>query len=113
MIKIKLFSIVILLVGFFMLLGLTSPNNASPLMYVLMFLIIYLFSLLVISVVLDVAYSKLTSKMRFFIASVSAFTPTIIVALSSLSTISIIDVVFAVAIPSLIVWYGIKNNTIK
>lgn len=113
MIKIKLFGIVALMFGFILFLGFTSPNNATLVTYAGAFLIIYVLSLLVVSVVLDLAYGSINQKMRFFIAAVIAFSPTALIALSSLSTISIIDVIFAIFVPAAIVWYSLKNNSVK
>lgn len=113
MIKVKLFSIAILALGIVLFLGLTSPNNASLLMYAIVFFLIYSFCLLLISVIMDIAYTNINQKMRFFIATVLAFSPTALVALSSLSSISVVDVFFAVTLPVAIVWYGLKNNSVN
>lgn len=78
-----------------------------------MFLMVYVTSFLLIKIVIDLAYGQVKRNIRLFAGLVLAFTPTILLALSSLSDISIIDVVFAFGVPAIIVWYAIKINTVK
>lgn len=95
------------------LLAMTSPNTTNLPVYLVVFGLIYLFFVLVITIIADLAYAKSTPRARFFGASILAFSPTIILAIASLSSLTFIDVILALGVPLAIVWYGLKGGFIK
>lgn len=91
----------------------TSPNNIGLPVYLGVFSLIYIFCLSVITLVIELAYAKTPKNTRRFIAIVLAFSPTILLAITTLSSLTIIDFLLAVGIPAVIVWYGLKGKFIK
>lgn len=111
--KIKITALVICSVALGLLLAATNPNGAKLPLYLLIFSLVYVISSLLLLLFLDLAYSGLHSVEKRFIAIVLGFSPTILLALASLSTLSVIDVLLATGIPFIIVWYGIRRGVIK
>jgi hypothetical protein len=105
-----IFSIIVLLIGFALLLGFTSPNKVTLPVYLAVFAIIYLFCTLVLLIIFQLAYSNMLISKKIFISTVLAFCPVILLALNTLSTISLLDVLLAFGVPLLIVWYGFKRG---
>ncbi|MFO0881843.1 MAG: hypothetical protein U0491_00090 [Candidatus Saccharimonadales bacterium] len=105
-----LFATIIALIA---LMGATSPNTARLPLYLVVFSLIYIISMLVIQLFLDIAYSSLTRSEKLFISIVFAFCPAVIMALGSLSSVSFIDIVLAIGVPAIIVWYGLRRGVIK
>lgn len=93
--------------------GLTSPNAATLPIYLVAFSLVYIFCVLVISLILKIGYSHLADNKRYFIAVVIGFTPTILLALASLSDLSLIDILLAFGLPAAIAWYGLKSDIVK
>ena len=111
--KKKLISLTVLaflLIGIF---GFTSPAQIGLPMYLLVFGFVYIFFALLILVIADLAYAKSPEKNRMFGSVVLAFSPTIILAISSLSSLTFVDFLLALGIPIVIVWYGLRGRVIK
>ena len=100
----------LLLVSIF---GFISPTSAGLPLYIFVFSLIYIISFLVIILFLDLAYSTLPKAERRFIALVLGFSPTLVLALASLSSLSVIDFALAVGVPIIIIWYGVRRGAIK
>lgn len=91
----------------------TSPDGVGLPVYLAVFSLVYIFCLSVITLVLELAYSKTPKASRRFTAIVLAFSPTILLAIATLSSLTIIDFLLALGIPIVIVWYGLKGKFIK
>jgi len=91
----------------------TSPDGVGLPVYLAVFSLVYIFCLSVITLVLELAYSKTPKTSRRFTAIVLAFSPTILLAIATLSSLTIIDFLLALGIPIVIVWYGLKGKFIK
>lgn len=113
MIKIKLISLLAAIITLVLLLGLTSPVNAPLSIYLAVFFVAYWLCFICIILIIDLAYSQVPRKMRIFTATVLSFSPTILLALASLSSISITDLLLAIGVPAAIVWYGLKSTVVK
>lgn len=107
---ILLFLTLLSLVSF---LGFVSPNSARLPVYLVIFSLVYVVFALVFSLVIDLAYARLPKSRRRFAAIILGFSPTIILALTSLSSVSVVDFTLAIAIPVVIVWYGLRGTIIK
>ena len=94
-------------------LSLSSPVGGRAPLFLLVFALVYTVSSLLIRLVLDLAYGGMPVSERRFIALVLAFSPTILLALSSLSTLSVIDIVLAIGVPVIVIWYGVRRGAIK
>ena len=94
-------------------LGLFSPVDARLPVYLALFSLLYVFFTLLFSIIIDVSYAKIDSNRRRFAAVILGFSPTILLALASLSSITFIDFVLATGIPIVIVWYGIRRGAVK
>lgn len=95
--------------GWLALFSLTTPKNESLLLYLLIFLILFIWSYLLINIVLSLAYPYANGQKLIYISTILAFIPTVILALVTVTTISVIDIVLAVSIPLIIVWYLYKR----
>jgi hypothetical protein len=93
--------------------GSFSPNEAKLPVYLVLFSIIYLFSTQLFSIIIDLAYAKIPKRSRRFAAIVLGFSPTVLLALASLSSITVVDFILAIGIPTIIVWYGLRGAVIK
>jgi hypothetical protein len=93
--------------------GIVNATEANLLVYLVVFLLLFIIFSLAIGLVLRVAYGAMHKASRIFISFVLAFIPTGILALSSLSSVTVMDFALVLAIPILLVWYGLKNNLIK
>ncbi|MCK9641774.1 MAG: hypothetical protein M0R39_17865 [Prolixibacteraceae bacterium] len=87
----------------------SSPGEVSLPIYLAVFIDIYVFCVCMIAIIIDLAYGNLPSRQKTFMSLVLAFTPLSLLALETLSTVSLIDVVLAVGLPALLVWYGLKK----
>jgi|GEM_PF-6464487 len=106
----------VLLFGFIFLvlfLGIISPTSAQLPVYLVLFSIVYTIFAALFSIIIDVAYAKTPKNRRRFTAIVLAFSPTILLALASLSSISVVDFILAVSVPAAIVWYGLHGTVVK
>ena len=89
---------------------LIDPYKLTPLQFLPLIATVYLFSLLALYV--GITYlSELKGRSRTLVSVILAFTPTILCALMTLGTLSAIDIVLAVTLPSLIAWYAIRVKT--
>jgi hypothetical protein len=84
-----------------------NPYTLSPLQFVPIISVIYLFSGL--SIYIGLSYlSELPKRATILMSIVLGFSPTVLSALMTLGTVSAIDIVLAITVPALIAWYGIK-----
>lgn len=90
-----------------------DASSTSLSIYFFVFALVYLIFSQLINIVIRIGYSSMKQSSRLFISFVLAFIPTGILALSTLSDVTILDFVFVLAIPILVVWYGIRNNLLK
>jgi hypothetical protein len=105
-------SIVLILTGIASLLfGFTSPNQSSLPTLLLAFSILYLFCAMIFLIIINLAYDDIKKSQGIFIAFVLAFCPVLLLALESLSTVSFIDILLAIGLPVVIVWYGVKRSS--
>jgi hypothetical protein len=103
-------AIILFVIGLGLLLGLTSPNHVSLLVYLAVFIIIYFICLLILLLILNFTHPDMSMTKRLFIATVLAFAPIILLALNTISTLSLLDILLACGVPSIIVWYGFKRG---
>lgn len=87
-----------------------NPFTLTPLQFVPIIGVVYVFSALAIYIITKYL-SEYRDRQRVLVSVVLAFSPTILCALMTLGTVSAIDVVLAVTIPSLITWYAIRIKT--
>lgn len=99
--------------GLLLLTSATSPVNATLPIYLAVFSLVYMFFVVLLLIVISLMYASYDKTKQYFIAVVLGFSPTILLALASLSTISVIDVLLALGVPAMIVWYGVKRGVIK
>ncbi len=94
-------------------LGTIPPTGAKLSTYLLVFSLLYVFFTVLCLLFIELAYSHISRYQQLFTAIVLGFSPTILLALASLTSLSIIDVVLAVGVPFIIVWYSLKRGIIK
>lgn len=111
--KYKLILLLAAVILLTILLAKVSPVNADIKIYLAVFLIIYLICLLLFWLILDLAYHSYPPRMRLIISVVLAFAPVTVIAISSLSSLSAMDILLAFAIPSIVIWYIYKNSQKK
>ena len=104
-----IFTIILLVVAT----GIINASKTSLAIYLVIFILVLVVVGLIINLVLMIAYGSMHKTSRVFISFVLAFIPTGILALSSLSSVTIIDFALVLAIPILLVWYGARNNLLK
>ena len=105
----KLAYLFFLTLGLFWLLGMTSPSSVKLPIYLLVFSVIYIIFILAILIIASLAYPNTSNSERLFVAVVLSFCPVIVLALESMSTVSLIDTLLAISVPAIIVWYGLKK----
>lgn len=110
--KLILFLIVNVLL-LFLLLGYTDPNNVDLIIYLAVFALIYIFCLVLIYLIIKVAYPNLSYYRQAFVSIVLAFSPVSLLAIGTLSSLKLLDVVLCIGVPSAIVWYGLRQLTNK
>jgi hypothetical protein len=94
-------------------LGTISPNGAKLSTYLVVFSLFYILFTLLCLLFIELAYAHISRYQQVFSAIVIGFSPTILLALASLTSLSIIDVVLALGIPFVIVWYSLRRGIIK
>jgi hypothetical protein len=109
----KIIALLISILCLLAVLASTTPNNARLPLYLIIFSLVYVVSFFVIILFLDLAYTSISASERRFIAIVLGFSPTIIIALASLSSVSVIDIALAVGVPVLVIWYTLRRGVIK
>jgi hypothetical protein len=87
-----------------------NPFTLTPLQFVPIIALVYVFSALALYILVTYL-SEYKARDRLLISIVLAFSPTILCALMTLGTVSAIDIVLAVTIPTLITWYTIRIKT--
>ena len=92
------------------LLGLTKPDGNNIAIYLAIFGLVYALSVQIVYIIFEIAYPKVTKSNKLFIAIVLAFTPVMLLALSTLNSVELIDIVLSIGVPLAIVWYGIKQG---
>ena len=92
------------------MLGLTEPDGNNIAIYLAIFGLTYALSAQVTYLIVTVAYPKIAKSNKLFIAIVLAFTPVMLLALSTLNSVKLIDIVLSIGVPLAIVWYGIKQG---
>lgn len=103
-------AIILLLAAFTLLLGYTSPNNVTLPVYLAVFAVIYLFFALIVFATISLAYNHMARTRIIFLSVVIAFAPVILLALNTISTLSLLDIILALGIPLIVVWYGFKRG---
>lgn len=113
--------------GLFLILSLTDPLSAGPAGMLLVFFLIYLFCASMLFIFLHVGlrlasklintYSKLTIKewqlgvrKSYYIASVLAFGPVLLLAMQSVGQLQVRDVILTVAFLTIAIFYVIKRS---
>ena len=109
----KILTLLFISTGLLLLTSVTSPVNATLPIYLAVFSLVYFFFVVLFLIIISLTYAGYDKSKQYFFAVVLGFSPTILLALASLSTISIIDVVLALGVPMMIVWYGVKRGVIK
>ena len=84
-----------------------DPYNLSPLEFVPIIGLVYVFSGLAVYTFMHY-FTEYASRQRIVLAVILGFTPTILCALMTLGTVSAFDVVLAVIVPAIIAWYSIR-----
>ena len=92
-----------------LLLGYTDPNSVNLVIYLALFALIYVFCSVLIYMIIKVAYSDLSNYKQVFVSIVLAFSPVSLLAIGSLSSLELLDVVLCIGVPSAIVWYGLRQ----
>jgi hypothetical protein len=111
--KNKLIATILVAATIVTVMGVVTPVNAQQQVYLVLFSLLYTFFSLVFLVIIDIAYPKVDIHRRRFSAIVLGFSPTLLLAFASLSSVTFIDFILATGIPAAIVWYGIRGGTIK
>jgi len=113
--------------GLFLMLSLTDPLSAGPAGMLLVFFLIYLFGASVLFIFLHVGlrlvsrlinkYSKMTIRewqlgvrKSYYIASVLAFGPVLLLAMQSVGQLQVRDVILTVAFLTIAIFYVIKRS---
>ncbi|MEI6237463.1 MAG: hypothetical protein WCP03_02580 [Candidatus Saccharibacteria bacterium] len=91
-------------------LGLTKPDSNNIAIYLAIFGLTYALSAQIVHLIVKVAYPKIAKSNKLFISIVLAFTPVMLLALSTLNSAKLIDIVLSIGVPVAIVWYGIKQG---
>lgn len=86
---------------------LLDPYALSPLEFVPIIGLVYVFSGLTVYVFMHF-FTEYVPRQRIILAVILGFTPTILCALMTLGTVSAFDVVLAVTVPAIIAWYSIR-----
>ena len=88
-----------------------SPVNADIKIYLLIYFLVYILFVLIVWSLLDFVYHKISNSLKIFSALIISTSPVSILAIASLSNLSLIDIVLSIAIPLVLVWY-IRNKKI-
>jgi hypothetical protein len=105
LILIQIINIILIL----LLLGYTDPSSVNLIIYLAVFGLIYIFCLVSIYMIIKVAYPNLSNYRQVFVAIVLAFSPVSLLAIGTLSSLKLLDVVLCIGVPSAIVWYGLRQ----
>ena len=108
--KRKLLLVIILGVLLILLFSFTSPVQTSLPIFLMVFSLLFFFFASLFLIIISLAYDNLRQSQIIFIALVLAFCPVTFLALESLSTISILDILLTIGIPVIIIWYGLKRS---
>lgn len=92
-----------------LLLGFIPPDEVKLPIYLLVFSIVYILFTLFGLTIARLAYPKTSYQRKFFVSLVAAFCPLTLMALSTMSTISAIDLFLTFLVPMIVIWYGLKR----
>lgn len=109
----KLLLLATCVVALAFLLALQSPKGAGLPLYLAVFFLVYIICVVVTLLFIELAYSHIGKNKQLFNAVVLGFSPVILLALASLSSLSLVDVLLAVGIPSAVVWYSSRRGVMK
>ena len=108
--KIKLLLIsfmILILLGIF---SIISPIDANLLIYLAVFVLVYLLCFTIILFIVDIAYHHNDQSTKLLGSAILAFAPVTLLAIASLSALSLMDIVLTLSIPPLVVWYVYKRT---
>jgi hypothetical protein len=108
-----IFTLLFSLGGLLILLGYNEPDGNNIAIYLAVFSLIYIICLQIIYITVRIAYPKISKSNKLFISIVMAFSPIALLALSTLGSMKVIDVLLSIGIPLIIIWYGIKQQRIR
>jgi hypothetical protein len=107
--KNKLLILAMSVIGLMAVMSYYSPINSDLKLYLAVYSLIYIICFIAIWFFIDVAYQQ-ESNNHVIIAAVLAFTPVSVLAVSSLSSLSLMDVALSVLVPLIIVGIIIKRK---
>jgi hypothetical protein len=102
--------IILLFLALILMMGYIDPLKTNIFIYLVVFLIVYIMCALIINLILKVAYSNSSFGKRVFVSVTLAFTPVALLAISTLSSVKLIDLILSICVPLVVVWYGTKQH---
>lgn len=112
-IKKKLITLTVITAILLLIFSISNPSSVSALVYIGVFAIVYLWLYCIISVVIELAYPGMKQGPRRFASIVLSFGPVVVLALSTLTDITALDIVLALGTPGVICWYSLSRGLVK
>lgn len=87
-----------------------NATKANLVQYLLLFILIFVFCMLFVFLIIGICSKELPNSYKIFVAFVLSIIPIGLLALNTIGQISVLNVIFIIAIPLLLLWYGSKHK---